>query len=378
MAKEEKPLKYEHRTISDTKTIVQRLDLDYLNKSSPFRDWKRKLTWTAPVVAAVGILPFLTGIGSLDKAFSNGPVSRAHESFEKRCKDCHISNFSSVPNAACVNCHDGPAHPANSVFAGTMGSAPKCSTCHMEHRDNRMLSEVSDRNCTACHNDLANSATGVTLKGDSLTVSGFGTGLFGRKHPEFSSEGVADVRPLLLNHKYHMDLRKEQSASYKGMDLPMKCGQCHVTDVKSPTGDLLPVTFEQNCRKCHEEALGFLTPDLAARIPNARPSPHTGNVDEIRKIIRETYTAALAADPDLKTQRIGRDFVDPSEWLAKVIAFSEYNLFNEPKKCKQCHEYESEAGGYPVVKKVLPIKGQFMPGKTVRDPWLQHARFSHR
>ena len=380
MAKEEKPLKYEHRTISDTKSVVQRLDLDYLNKPSPFRDWKRKITWLAPVVAAAGILPFLTGIGSLDKAFSNGPVSRAHESFEKRCGDCHVKNFSSVPDAACANCHDGPAHPANTVFAGKMGSSPKCSSCHMEHRDNRMLSEVSDRNCTACHGNLAKAATGVTLKGDGLNVSGFGTGLFGRKlHPEFSTFGRTDSRPLKLNHKFHMDLRAEQNPMYKTMKLPMACGHCHATDTESPTGDLLVVNFEQHCRACHKEALGFvLAPNLTTLIPDANPAPHTGNVDEIRKIITDTYTAALAANPDLRNQRVGTGYVEPSEWLTRVIALSEENLFNGPKKCKQCHEYEEPPGRYPVVKKVVPILGQYAPGKAAGDPWLTHAKFSHR
>ena len=77
MAKEEKPLEYERR-ILDTKGLAQRLDLAYLTRPHWLRDWRRRLTWLAPLVAGIAALPFLIGVGGGKKIFSSGPVSRAH------------------------------------------------------------------------------------------------------------------------------------------------------------------------------------------------------------------------------------------------------------------------------------------------------------
>ena len=43
----------------------------------------------------------------------------------------------------------------------------------------------------------------------------------------------------------------------RGMKLPMKCVDCHVTDRDFHHGAILPVTFEQNCKSCHSRELEF-------------------------------------------------------------------------------------------------------------------------
>jgi len=76
-------------------------------------------------------------------------------------------------------------------------------------------------------------------------VTGFREG----RHPEFSAAGQPDTRPLRLNHAAHMPA---QPKTIRSMKLPMKCGDCHTTDLTSATGEFEPVTFERHCRSCHQ------------------------------------------------------------------------------------------------------------------------------
>jgi hypothetical protein len=367
MSKEEKPLEYQRR-ILDTKGVVQRLDLDYLKKPSPFRDWKRKLSWLAPAVALIGVVPFVAGIGGLDKAFSNGPVSRAHSVFENNCQACHVSNFSNVPDGACKACHDGPPHPAKSVDGAKPAREISCATCHLEHRDNRSLSEVADGNCTTCHADLKANGSDVKLAG--VEISGFRDG----RHPEFSTIQRTDTRPLRTNHAVHMPA---QPKTIRNMKLPMKCSDCHTTDTQSATGDLLPVTFDRHCRECHKRELEFDVYQVLGEA--AQPAPHTKDAEAIHRFIVASYEKALSANPSLADRPLGRELTPPGgapAWLSKVVRDSEFFLFE--RKCKYCHEYEGQIGNYPIVKKVAPILGHFAPEKPDGEPWLIRGEFSHR
>ena len=101
MAKEEKPLAYERRVL-DTKSLAQRIELLYFLRPSPFRRWKRRLMLWVPVVAAAGIAPFFLPVGGGERAFSNGPVSKAHAIFEQDCSLCHSEPFSAVADQACL------------------------------------------------------------------------------------------------------------------------------------------------------------------------------------------------------------------------------------------------------------------------------------
>ena len=100
MAKEDKPLQYERRILG-TKGLAQRIDLAYLQRPFWFRQWRRRLTIAAPIVAAIGSLPFILGIGGGRKVLSNGPVSRAHAVYESDCSLCHTRSFASVAETAC-------------------------------------------------------------------------------------------------------------------------------------------------------------------------------------------------------------------------------------------------------------------------------------
>ncbi|HYM13483.1 MAG TPA: hypothetical protein VEU62_22275 [Bryobacterales bacterium] len=361
MAKEEKPLEYERR-ILDTKGVAQRLDLNYFRRRYPFRFWRRQLTWLAPLAAAVAIAPFLTGIGGGKRIFSNGPVSRAHAVFEKDCALCHAASFSEVADASCKKCHDGPLHQANAI------GSERCAACHIEHRGNQRLADVNERHCTRCHGDLA--AHGRDVRITAVRITAFRP----EEHPEFSAAKEADRRPLQLNHAIHMPA---QPKTIRGMKLPMKCSDCHVTDLNSPRGDLLPVTFEQNCRSCHKRELEFDVYQLLGE--NAPPAPHTKDPQTIHAFILESYQKLLEANPEVARRPLGRELTPPANaaaWLATVVKDSESFLFE--KKCIYCHEYEGARDGFPVVKKVNLIRGEYVQAKPEGKPWVAHAQFSHR
>ncbi len=361
MPKEDKPLEYERR-ILDTKGLAQRIDLSYLGRGNRFRDWRRRLTLLAPLAAAVAAAPFIAGLGGGEKVFSNGPVSRAHTLFAEKCSLCHAKSFSQVADVSCGKCHDGPIHQANAI------GSPRCAECHVEHRDRFLLAEVGDRHCTGCHADL--SAHGRNLRLEHTRITAFRPG----RHPDFAAAGKLDRRPLRLNHAVHMPA---QPKTIRSMKLPMTCSDCHVTDLKSPRGDLHPVVFEQHCRSCHKRELEFdVHQALGASAP---PAPHTKDAPKIHEFVLESYQNLLASDPSAAKKPLGRDLTpepSPAAWLARVVKESERYLFE--RKCTYCHEYETLGAEFPVVRKVGRIEGQYAEGKAEKQAWVEHAEFSHR
>jgi hypothetical protein len=153
---------------------------------------------------------------------------------------------------------------------------------------------------------------------------------------------MTDARPLKLNHAIHMPAAPKV---IRGMRLPMKCGDCHVTDRSSPEGALLPVTFEQNCKSCHARELEFDVYHVLG--PDAAPAPHTRDP----KRIREFIVTAYRGKPD--SDRLVRD--------------SEAFLFE--RKCSYCHE-----GGAPSAPALKGVQGRYPSG----NPWLERAAFDHR
>ncbi len=360
----DQPFEYPKRNLT-TKNLVKRIDLFYLKNSNRFRDTRKKLTWLLPVVALVAMLPFIFGVGSGEKAFSNGPVSKAHQVFEQNCQSCHTAKFSSVKDEACLSCHDGPAH-VDSVDVTLQAMTPGCATCHLEHEGNFALAFVGDALCVNCHGDLQKSVPAATLNSPSIT--GFEEG----SHPEFPAAEYTDNRPLKFNHATHSP---GEPRKIRDIELPIACSECHRADLNSPTGDLLPVTFDENCVSCHERELEF---DVFTTLSSPRPAPHTRDVAQIQAIIRDTYEAEIAANPAVLDRPLGRGFdPEPSAgaWLAKAQAASEEFLFN--RKCVDCHESGTPGPGGPTVREVTPILGRFASEQERSEGWLENVGFSH-
>ena len=361
----EQPFEYPKRKLT-TKNLVKRIKLFYFKRENRFRDARKKLTWLLPVVALVGMLPFIFEVGSGEKAFSNGPISKAHQVFEQNCQSCHTEKFSSVKDEACLTCHDGPAH-VDSVDQTYQAMTPGCATCHLEHEGNSALAFTGDALCVNCHGDLPQSFSATTIA--NPIVTGFDRG----SHPDFPGSEYTDNRPLKFNHAAHSS---GEPRKIRDVELPIPCSDCHRTDLNSPIGDLLPVTFDANCVSCHERELEF---DVFVTLGSPRPAPHTRDVAQIREFIRQTYRAAIAADPSVVDRPLGRGF-DPepsaAAWLAKAQSASEAFLFD--RKCVYCHELASPGPDGPAVRETAPIVGRFVSDQARNEPWIENASFSDR
>jgi hypothetical protein len=365
MAKDEKPLEYQGR-IRDTKGRAQRIDLEYLRHPERRGVLLRRLSWIALALSAVLLVPLFLGYAGGRRAFSSGPVSRAHATVGDRCESCHTKAFSAVPDAACRRCHDGPAHPAKAIDTARSHTEVRCAQCHLEHRGNALLADVDDRNCTACHANLQERAAGVRISATKVTK-------FRRdRHPEFAAAMKPDDRPLKFKHAGHMP---NQTKVIKGVTLPVACSKCHETDRLSSKGDLLPVTFDRNCIECHKGELDFNVYGVLG--PGAAPAPHNKDPKRIHQIIEDAYDRALEADPRLALQPLGREeaVLRPSEWLARIVAESEQFVY---KKCAVCHVVDSMSGPYPEVAKTREIRGRFVADKQSGEPWFTRGEFSHR
>jgi len=367
MSEKEQPFQY-HRRVRDTKKLAQRINLLYYLRPNAFRDWRRRLTLWLPLLAAAAIVPFVLNVGGGERVFSNGPLSKAHTIFEQDCSLCHTEAFSSVPNGACTKCHDGSPHVSADFRPSKQLREPSCGQCHVEHNGMVSLAAVPDGNCTQCHASL--SSLGPSVHVQDTEVSSFRE----QNHPDFPDPNKKDARPLRLNHAVHVPAEAKQ---IRNIELPMKCGDCHETDRGSPTGDLIPVTFEKHCRRCHEGELQFDIFQLSGA--DAKPAPHTKDPRAIHDYISEAYQELLAANPGVRNFPLERGAAPEANsevWLRTIVERSEVFLFD--RKCVYCHEYEGRVEGYPVVKAVQMIQGQYDANSLTGAPWLDRAGFSHR
>jgi hypothetical protein len=361
MSKEDKPLEYQRR-IRDTKGVAQRLDLNYLKRPAPLVALRKYATWGALIAAIIIGVPRVLGIGNMRKTLESGPLSEAHALFENRCEVCHTQAFSGVPDKACVQCHDGAAHPAKLVDTGHPTGQVRCAECHMEHRGKVRLAAAGNANCTSCHADITAHSTGAKVR----NVSAFRPD----RHPEFSTAAMRDLRPLRLNHAIHMPA---DSKMVRGIKLPMKCGDCHVVDRNSPTGQLLPVTFEQNCKTCHARELEFDVDHVVSNQPV--PAPHAKDAKVIHEFIWNAFAGALKANPALARHPVGNDLTpqpNAQAWMVRVVKDSETYLFG--RKCGYCHQ----TLGNGEVRKVNVIAGRYAEDAPQGVPWLQRGEFAHR
>jgi hypothetical protein len=164
-----------------------------------------------------------------------------------------------------------------------------------------------------------------------------------------------------------------QPKTIRGMKLPMKCADCHVTDRASNTGAILPVTFEHNCKSCHARELEFDVYHVLG--PTANPAPHTKDPSTIREYIAAAYLAALVANPGLARHPLGTALApvaNSAAWLDRVTRDSEQYLF--ARKCGYCHQ----TAGDGVVRPVNRVAGRYVESKPTGDPWLERGEFAHR
>ena len=135
-----------------TKTVAQRIDLNYFKKPTPFKRAKLLLAILAPTIAIVwlGLYFFERD----NRVYSSGRLSKAHAVLEKECAVCHVRQAggftATAADSACLACHDGPQHHASNTRAKLA-----CAECHTEHGGRVNLAATRNQSCAQCHGDLS-------------------------------------------------------------------------------------------------------------------------------------------------------------------------------------------------------------------------------
>ncbi len=335
-----------------TKAIAQRIELDYLKKSHPFRSAMFWSVVLAPILAALWLAAVWSSQG--DRVFQSGPVSEKHALFADDCLQCHVP-WEGTPDTKCLRCHTVEIHQPVERFT------PSCVGCHFEHKDRSLLSKTSDRHCAQCHKDLK--TTGGASEFDDSIVS------FDSGHPQFDviAENRSDPGSLALNHAAHM----KPGLEGKDGKVTLRCESCHVAD--SSGGYMLPVSYEKHCKDCHPLELGMILPGEVV--------PHE-EIQVVDGFVRGRLARLVAEKPELLQQAAGdgdgnsrrrrrrrgqsepETAVTTDAWLKQQISGVEAILWK--KGCGTCHDLV----GKPELPLISPTK--------VPDRWFGHAFFAHK
>src|SRR5581483_5003907 len=249
------------------KNLAEWLRLDYFRRPRALWRWRRALAWAALVLSIGGLgAAFLTRAATLYQA---GPLSTAHAALKNDCGQCHQEDFAtaqrflpwhqavtSVPDAACKKCHDGPLH--NNKLLAT----EHCASCHQEHRGLTTVARLPDARCLSCHRDLkANTKNGQT---DFADIHGFPEG-----HVAFRGLGT-NPNNIQFNHWAHVSLNPDSLAR-------LDCAACHQYDAAGRY--MQPIKYDTHCQTCHPLSVqlgGEVAKNLetAANAFAKEPAPH--------------------------------------------------------------------------------------------------------
>jgi hypothetical protein len=377
-----------------TKTVAQRIDLNYFKRPTRFKRTRLFLVILAPLLA-LSWLAWQSFVRD-PHVYSSGRMSGAHAVLEKQCAACHVQKageFSAkAADTACLSCHDGPTHHENQVRA----DVPNCATCHIEHRGRVNIVASSNISCSDCHSHLRVSS-GSALYATSIRTLEDG-------HPEIAAlrKKFKDPGTILLNHSIHMKLIRRGP---NGPLVQMECADCHrpeavkapwpyadanyvdakvtydIKDVLPPVKSgtlqprhtrgrayMAPLRFSTACATCH-----LLTFDKRFDIGVPHDKPDVVHAFVVKKF--QEYIAAHPAevrvvrDPqrDLTGKPLSPEIrvLTPAEWVAERTADAEELLWR--KTCKQCHALNA-------------VKGASLPhiaGANLTERWIPHARFDH-
>jgi len=371
------------RRTRTTKTLAQRMDLQYFKRPHAFRRWRFWLSILIPVLAMGWLLAWNA---SSEKIYSSGPLSASHAAFGRKCEVCHVGRAGTfnkeVRDHACLTCHDAPPHhPKMANFT------PTCGSCHVEHKGSVKLAATADVGCTQCHGNL-----GAHLENASTT---FVTDIrgFDGQHPEFAvlRSGAIDPGKIKLNHAHHL---------VAGLAAPhgpvqLDCGDCHRPAgmegvwpfaAQGSLGDeipppvkiaarayMSPIRYSDQCAGCHVKDLQF-----DKRFDEGAPHDRPGVV---QAVLYRKYSDYFALHPNALSEPIAPERVLPGkfaqpppiahnreEWISLQVELSDRILWG--KGCKLCHTILSPEGSTPGSAPAIA------PSNTpVR--WLQHAVFDH-
>jgi len=383
---------------------------------------KRVYAWTGFLVIAVICLavPIFFYSGGLMQRWSKdttnqkfaqlvglswnaGTLSNAHRFFAADCKTCHQDAFASIPDKACLSCHDKVGnHVMHNVKLGAVGeelASLRCVDCHSEHRgiEGSVIREA--HLCLGCHRNLVDRAPAAQVR----DIGGWPKG-----HPQFRATLVANASKgetvrvelgttpppmdnpgIKFSHAAHLVKGGFPVLGYK----EMACADCHVAE---PSGQsFLSITYKKQCESCHE-----LTFDkVALPWPNAKV-PHGDDVGVIAAVwnyyaglaLRDGAAAApIPAAAPVERRGAGQPAspsaapppTDTQGWVTAKSLTALRVVFDDRRGCAYCHYSTTADGAWDtdkILADALPPKAN--PPRVVapvmmRTSFLPNATFDH-
>ncbi len=153
---------------------------------------------------------------TLDAEFALNPHGAAAELLEQLTREAGGGGWAS-----------GVTQTVATGLGMSHGNSVACNACHREHHGNVSLSQLTDQQCQACHQQTFHS--------------------FENGHPEFSIADQQRRQRIAFDHGSH--LNKHFPASKTSFD----CAQCHIDDLNS--NSKLTAPFEQSCGACHQQQI---------------------------------------------------------------------------------------------------------------------------
>jgi hypothetical protein len=381
------------------KSLPEWLELDYHQRARPLRS---RRTWVTLSVAGFALIAVAWSLlPSHHHTHQAGPVATAHAMFNNDCSKCHTTAWQpaqrlwhgdgvrSVPDQACLTCHDGAVHHDRQEHT------PACASCHREHRGRPVLARVDDAHCTACHRDL-HLRDGAPQFHPHITS-------FAADHPEFRIFQTGTTQQTLrFSHAGHLelDLASLRAQGRKGLNAwgdQLECASCHQPDREHRY--MQPVNHQRHCAGCHPLTVAIAgqfqdakTRKAAAKF-RAEPAPHD-QPEIVRGRLRERLLRFVRDNPVLLGPKEPDERLLPGpssamateeEWLwvrgqlknAEDVLFlnralpgAERHLFDAAGGCRQCHPEASQVrqpGELP----------SYRPTKIPPEPRLRHSVFRH-
>jgi hypothetical protein len=339
------------------KQKAQRIEFDYYKRRDPILRAKVGLSVLALIVALAwwgaglqvrGGRLESSAVGNL--RYSKGTLASVHQTWDAKCEACHLP-FNSIDahrwtppliarggsDHLCQSCHKGPAHSGKQIA----GEVKSCAGCHVDHRGREAsLLRLNDTECTTCHANLGSHRLADVKKEKTVTAEQITS--FATDHPPFSTEaaGFKDSSGLKFNHKRHLNpglvaevgerdgktlrwLADADRARYQkdGQEpdalITLECKSCHVTDAsdfrvdriagvpqaavlppRASGAQMLPITFENQCKACHPLTFDSRSPELVV--------PHRVQPAEIDRFLSDLYAGMYLKQEDkLLDRRVG-------------------------------------------------------------------------
>ena len=312
-----------------------------------------------------------------DESWDPGTLSAGHQSFGKKCKECHDKPFEHVQDKTCVTCHKTiGAHVEGKTLQQTGLGDTRCAQCHRDHKGLKGLVRSDASLCVDCHGAIKskNMKTALPdihdfLKDHPVFQVSFKTGPSKKDVMRVLQDGknkLVEKSGLKFPHDVHLEKKGVKSPNGK---VVMECRNCHTPDEAGVR--FKPIVMKDHCADCHR--LEF-EPAVTTR-----QAPH-GSERAVMTTLREFYSSIAIGEIPIDVTTVDGLLRRPNEAKSEVQRRNAMEWANakanaiaadlfEVRVCKECHTVTKNADDSEAPWKVAPV--------NITAHWLPKARFEH-